>query len=188
MRVGRDSRFLAEAAGLNLYRQQQLEWAGMLHDVGKAKIPPEILFKPAKLTESEYHLVQQHSLYSAQMMEPLCELSFFEEIYDVVLHHHERLDGKGYPAGLKGKNVPHGSRVLLIADTFDAMTHRRAYRPGLPQETAFAELTKFSGTQFDPDLVKVYLQSKATYDQKGISLEQEPVHHFTAATRQKKAA
>lgn len=188
MRVGRDARFLAEAAGLNVHQQQQMEWAGMLHDVGKSMIPRSVLFKPGKLTESEYNLVQLHSVYSAQMMEPLCALEFFGEIHAVVLHHHERLDGRGYPAALLGEKVPRGSRIILIADTFDAMTHRRSYRQGLPVEVAFAELKKFSGTQFDGELVAVYLESKPHFAEKLVPLEQEPVQARTARHHRKKAA
>lgn len=143
----------------------------MLHDVGKAKIPKEVLFKPGPLTEAEYQLVQDHSKFSAQMMEPLTELEFFRHILPVVLHHHERLDGLGYPHGLAGESVPFGSRILLIADTFDAMTHRRSYRKGLDDEVAYAELAKFSGTQFDPNLVKVFIEHKPDFASVPVHLE-----------------
>ena len=181
MRVGRDSRFLAKAAGLSLISQQKLEWAGMLHDVGKARIPKELLFKPAKLTIAEYKLVQEHSRLSAVMMEPLTAFPFFREILSAVLHHHERLDGQGYPFGLQGNEIPFGSRIILIADTFDAMTHRRAYRPGLSEEVAFQELQKFAGTQFDAHLVDIYLKHKPMFHNTLEPLEQTPVITGTEA-------
>jgi putative nucleotidyltransferase with HDIG domain len=159
LRVSQLSRFLAEAAELTEYEKLLAQISGLLHDVGKMKIPKDVLHKPSKLTEEEYMLVQKHSIFSAELLEPLEESSFFREVQLAVLHHHERIDGKGYPFELEGEQIPYISRLILIVDTVDAMTQDRAYRKGLPMEVAYQELEKHSGSQFDKELVTIFIAS-----------------------------
>jgi len=121
--------------------------AGDLHDVGKIGVPDNVLNKPGRLTPEEYALVQRHPETGAHILEPLIDDPL---VLGVVRWHHERWDGKGYPDGLAGDAIPLGARVLAVADTLDAMTSRRAYRDGVPWETAVEEIRRCTGTQFDP--------------------------------------
>ncbi len=159
LRVSYLSRFLADAAGMTSDEILQAQFAGLLHDIGKMKIPIEVLNKPGKLTDEEYHLVKRHSIFSAELLEPLVEDSFFRDIQLLVLHHHERVDGLGYPFNLQGEEIPYISRLILIVDTVDAMTHKRAYRKGLPLSVVYQELEKFAGTQFDAELVAIFIEA-----------------------------
>ena len=149
--------FLATAAGLSETEKLKAQFAGLLHDVGKAKIPTEVLNKPGKLTDAEYSLMKKHALFSAEMLEPLEHSPFFREVQLAVLHHHERVDGQGYPVQLEGEQIPYIARLILIVDTVDAMTQTRAYRKGLPLDVVYRELEKFAGTQFDKELVNIFI-------------------------------
>jgi len=157
VRVSHLSRFLAGAAELSEYEKLLAQFSGLLHDVGKMKIPIEVLNKPGKLTREEYELMQKHSLFSAELIEPLEESQFFREVQLSVLHHHERVDGLGYPLNLEDEQIPYTSRLILIADTVDAMTETRAYRKGLPMPVVYQELEKFAGTQFDKELAMIFI-------------------------------
>ncbi|MGM0608614.1 MAG: HD-GYP domain-containing protein [Candidatus Muiribacteriota bacterium] len=144
---------------------ERLEYAGMLHDIGKIGIIENILNKKGRLTEEEFAIIKKHPVIGADI---LGSVSFLEDIVPIVRHHHERWDGKGYPDGLKGKEIPLGARIIGIADTFDAMTSDRPYRKGLPAEIARAEIERCSGSQFDPELGKVFLK---LFDNKKIVVE-----------------
>jgi putative nucleotidyltransferase with HDIG domain len=157
VRVSQLSRFLAEAAELSEHEILLAQFSGLLHDVGKMKIPIEILNKPGKLKDDEYALVKKHALFSAELLEPFEDSPFFREVQLSVLHHHERVDGKGYPLGLETEQIPYTSRLILIVDTVDAMGQNRAYRKGLPVDVIHRELEKFSGTQFDAELVSIFV-------------------------------
>ena len=159
VRVSQLCRFLAEHAELNSYQQLLAQFSGLLHDVGKMKTPKEILNKPDVLTDDEYNIVKIHPIQSAEILEPLESSSFFREVQVAILHHHERMDGRGYPYGLEGEQIPLISRLVLIVDTVDAMTHARAYRPALSIEDAYSELRKHSGNQFDPEFVSVFIEA-----------------------------
>lgn len=164
IRVSRGSRLLARAAGLDEFDQKLVEFAGLFHDIGKIGIPDDILLKPAKLTEAEFAIMKTHPEKSVQILTPLAGLEFYKRLLPGVLHHHERWDGKGYPGdahhgSMKEEGIPLVSRVILVADTYDAMTADRAYRKGLAPEIAYKELTDFSGRQFDPQLVKIFLEA-----------------------------
>ena len=168
VRVSHLCRFLAQAASLSMEDQIKAQFSGLLHDVGKAKIPLSILNKPGKLTESEYEIMKSHALLSAEMLEPLEEDPFFAQVQEAILHHHERADGRGYPLQLEGETIPYLSRVILIVDTVDAMTQTRAYRKGLPLDVVYRELEKFAGTQFDYDLVGIFIDAhKKAMEQSG---------------------
>lgn len=159
VRVSQLCRFLAGAANMSEEDRLMAQFSGLLHDVGKMKIPVGVLNKPGKLNDDEYQLMKRHAIFSAELLEPLESSQFFREVRLNVLHHHERVDGQGYPFELDGEQVPYLSRLILIVDTVDAMTQTRAYRKGLPMNVVYKELDKFSGSQFDGDLVEVFIKS-----------------------------
>jgi response regulator RpfG family c-di-GMP phosphodiesterase len=127
--------------------------AGDLHDVGKIGVPDSVLNKPGKLTDDEFDLIKKHPSTGAHILEPLIDDPL---VLGVVRWHHERWDGHGYPDKLAGTDIPLPARVLAVADTLDAMTSHRAYRSGLPWETAVAEIRRCSGAQFDPEIVAAF--------------------------------
>jgi HD-GYP domain-containing protein (c-di-GMP phosphodiesterase class II) len=133
---------------------QNLEVAALLHDIGKIGIPDAILRKPGKLDSNEYTLMKRHSEYGWLVLRVL---PGFQHAALDILHHHESLDGKGYPAGLKGAEIPIVSRIVCVIDAFDAMVSSRPYRQGLPFEEAVRRLILSSGTQFDPEVVQCFL-------------------------------
>jgi putative two-component system response regulator len=128
--------------------------AGYLHDIGKIGIREAVLNKPGKLDRDERSLIEQHPVVAGRILGPISELS---EIIQIVVHHHERYDGAGYPDGLEGGAIPLGARILAVADTYDALTSRRPYRDALEQEEALRILEEASGTQFDPVIVSAFL-------------------------------
>jgi HD-GYP domain-containing protein (c-di-GMP phosphodiesterase class II) len=139
--------------GLSDEETRQIEIAAVLHDLGKIGIPDEILKKPSRLTTEEQSIMRRHPEFGWVVMRniPGCELA---SLY--ILHHHEMWDGGGYPAGLKGKEIPFGARVVAVADAFDAMTSDRCYRKGMSVQKAVATLERFAGTQFDADVVETF--------------------------------
>jgi HD-GYP domain-containing protein (c-di-GMP phosphodiesterase class II) len=132
----------------------QVEVAALLHDVGKIGVPDTILKKPGPLTPDERALINRHPEYSWSILRLFPGL---EEASLYALHHHESLDGKGYPAGLKGNDIPLVSRIICVIDAFDAMVSNRCYRPGLPHSDAIARLLQNSGSQFDPEVLKAFI-------------------------------
>lgn len=165
LRVGEYSRLLAKSAGLSEYQQKVAEFSGILHDVGKIGIHPSITHKPGKLTLDEYELMKDHAVFSEEIIQPLGIHEFFRQVIPAVRGHHERVDGKGYPDKLHGEDIPVLSRVILIVDTLDAMGQDRAYRKGLPLERIYQEIQKYSGTQFDPVMAKIFLESHKYWSQ-----------------------
>ncbi len=133
---------------------KNLEYGSLLHDIGKIGIPDAILRKPGKLTEDEWKVMKTHPSVGYKILH---RIEFLEEVSQVVLHHHEKWDGSGYPTGLKGDNIPLGSRIFAVVDTVDAMTSERPYRDALSFEAAADELTKWSGIQFDSRVVEAFL-------------------------------
>jgi len=154
MRVAYYSLTLGKSLGLSDEELYELELAALCHDVGKIAVPDDVLMKPARLTEEEFLKMKVHPTKSAEILQ---DFDYLDHIAFIAKHHHERYDGRGYPDGMKGEEIPVFSRIILIADTFDAMTSTRPYRKGLPYEVAFAELEEFSGSQFDPELVKYFI-------------------------------
>ena len=132
----------------------ELEVSALFHDLGKIGVPDAVLKKPSRLTDEEF---LEMKLHPSKSFEILQDFPIFEKMAINAKYHHERFDGRGYPEGLKGESIPLYSRIILIADTFDAMTSTRPYRKGLPFEVAFAELREFSGTQFDPMVVEKFI-------------------------------
>jgi len=153
-RVSRYSVLLGKYLGLSDKDLKTLEIGGLFHDIGKIGIPDSILLKEAKLTDDEYSEIKNHPSIGAHI---LCNAVAFQDIIPVVKHHHERFDGNGYPGKLKGSDIPYLARIAAVADTFDAMTSRRTYRDSLPIDVVKAEIEKCSGTQFDPEIAKVFL-------------------------------
>ncbi len=154
MRVAYYSLTLGKELGLDAEALYNLELAALFHDIGKIAVPDAVLNKPARLTEDEFLVMKSHPSKSAEILKGF---SPFEDIAIWAKHHHERYDGRGYPDAMKGEDIPLYSRIILIADTFDAMTSTRPYRKGLAYEVAFAELIEFSGSQFDPHLVEHFI-------------------------------
>ena len=147
MRVGQE-------LGLDESALQDLEVAALLHDIGKIGIPDSILRKPAKLDNDEYDLMKKHPEYGWAVLRMI---PGFERASLYILHHHESVDGKGYPAGLKDSEIPLASRIVSVTDAFDAMVSSRPYRTGLPFEEAVRRLIAGSGTQFDASVVQSFL-------------------------------
>ena len=173
-RVGEMARKLARDAGLNEYEQKLAEFAGLFHDIGKIGIAQEIIAKPGKLDPRELAIMKEHPVISEQIIEPLAHHRFFQEILPAIRGHHERVDGQGYPDKLLGDEVPLMARIILVVDTFDAMSQTRAYRKGLPHEIVYAELKRCAGTQFDSQLVDIFLQAHKTWS--ALESDQETLH------------
>jgi putative nucleotidyltransferase with HDIG domain len=132
-----------------------LRLGGPLHDIGKLAVSNEVLRKPGQLDEREMDEIRQHPSIGAKM---LMRLSAFREALPYVLYHHERWDGTGYPSGKSGEAIPIEARVLAVADAFDAMTSDRPYRTALTRDEALAEVARGAGTQFDPEIARVFLE------------------------------
>ncbi|MBQ9275611.1 MAG: response regulator [Succinivibrio sp.] len=154
-RVAQYSRLLAALDGCDKQRQQEIYYMGMLHDIGKIGIPDTIITKPDKLTDEEFAKVKSHPQIGGGILDMITD---FPELGVGARWHHERYDGKGYPDGLKGEQIPAPARLIAVADTYDALTSRRSYRDILPQSVVRAELQKGSGTQFDPHYAELMLK------------------------------
>jgi HD superfamily phosphohydrolase YqeK len=153
-RVSRGSVMIAREIGMRAERVEAIRYAGMLHDVGKLGVPTKVLQKTGKLTEEEYAAIQLHPMRGLDIVR---EIGFLDEALAGIMHHHERIDGRGYPMGLAGDEIPEFARVLAVADAFDSMTSTRSYRGARPVAEAIEELRKWSGTQFDPAFVDAFV-------------------------------
>jgi HD domain len=149
-RVGDAARVLGTELGWEGDRLEALGQAGLLHDVGKIGVSTRVLQKDGRLTEDEYDAIKLHPLHGVEVVG---DITFLEDARAGIMHHHERFDGKGYPSGLAGPDIPIFARILNIADAFDCMTSVRSYRPARPVEEAIDELIRCKGSQFDPELV-----------------------------------
>jgi len=153
---------IGKAVGLSNQQYDELELFSTLHDIGKIGIDNQILNKPAKLTEEEWVIMRKHSEigYRIAMASPeLMSIAYY------ILTHHERWDGSGYPQGLKGENIPKLSRILALADAYDAMTEDRPYRKGMPKQEAIDEIIRNIGTQFDPELAEIFIKIVISKDE-----------------------
>ena len=139
---------------LNPEEMETLKNAAVLHDIGKIGVDCCILIKDSSLTPEEWEKIRQHSVIGASLLKEITSLEMASEL---VLHHHERFDGKGYPSGLKGEDIPLGARLIAIADAFDTMTTGRSYHPALTTDQAIQELQNFAGTQFCPVAVSAFV-------------------------------
>jgi HD superfamily phosphohydrolase YqeK len=155
-RVSRGAVMIATEIGMRQERVGAIRYAGMLHDVGKLGVPTSVLQKRSSLTDDEYAAVQLHPMRGLDIVR---EIGFLDEALAGIMHHHERIDGRGYPMGLAGDEIPEFARVLAVADAFDAMTSDRSYRGARPVPEAVAELRKWAGKQFDPAFVDAFVSA-----------------------------
>lgn len=153
-RVAVYSRKIAEKLGFPKSKCKQIYYAAMLHDIGKCYVPDEILKKPTKLTEEEFNIIKLHPIKGAEMVK---NLSSLPDVRDGVLYHHERYDGKGYPNGVIGEDIPIVGRIICVADSYDAMHSSRVYREKMENDEIIEELKRNKGTQFDPRIVDAFL-------------------------------
>jgi putative nucleotidyltransferase with HDIG domain len=145
---------LAERLGVNGADLETLKRGAILHDIGKIGVPDTILRKPSKLTDAEWTEMRRHVQYGYDMLK---DIAFLQDAAKIVLHHHERFDGLGYPNKASREDILFGARIFVVADTFDAMTSERPYRRALPYEQTKAEIHRCAGTQFDPKVVETFL-------------------------------
>jgi HD-GYP domain-containing protein (c-di-GMP phosphodiesterase class II) len=153
-RVARYATDIAVEIGLDSEFKRTLGFAGRVHDIGKVGISRTYLDKQGELTRDEMKEIQRHPLLSYEIV---LEVTSLENVANIVLHHHERVDGHGYPHGLVEEAIPLGSRILCVADSFDAMTSERSYKPAMKVETALHELEQGASTQFDPGIVQAFI-------------------------------
>lgn len=132
-----------------------MRYGSILHDIGKLAIPDNILLKSGKLSDEEYELLKSHSEKGVEFIK---DLKFLEDIMSIVRNHHERIDGKGYPDGLKGDEIERLTKIVTIADAYDAITSEREYRDALDEKEAIEELIKHKGTQFDSCLLDEFIE------------------------------
>ena len=154
-RVSGYASLLARALGLSDDSVQMISYAANLHDIGKVGIGDAVLFKPGKLTDEEFSIIKQHPVIGAKI---LMQSNYTHELVQIVLHHHERYDGRGYPGKLAGEEIPIGSRILAIADSIDAMTSKRVYRDSMSLEYCRKEIERNLGVMYDPAIGKVALE------------------------------
>lgn len=154
-RVTLYSMILSHSLGLTKDFIENIETAGLLHDIGKIGIPQSILCKPGKLTDEEYANMKLHPAHGKKMIMEVRQLSL---ISDWINAHHERWDGRGYPSGIAGEDIPLAARIIALADTYDAMTSTRSYRKALTHEEAISEIQRCSGSQFDPNLAQKFIE------------------------------
>ncbi len=134
---------------------EEIKNSGFLHDIGKVRIPDEILYKSSRLTDEEFAIMKQHPVIGEEILKGIPGLA---HVLPVVRHHHERWDGKGYPDGISGENIPFAARIVALCDSFDAMVSDRPYRQGMPLDSAIAEIRKGAGTQFDPLMAETFIR------------------------------
>jgi HD superfamily phosphohydrolase YqeK len=159
-RVSRGSVMIAQEIGMRPERVEAIRYAGMLHDVGKIGVPTKVLQKDGKPTEEESAALQLHPMRGLEIVR---EIGFLDEALAGIMHHHEKVNGRGYPMGLAGEEIPEFARVISVADAFDAMTSARSYSAARPIEEAVEELLKCSGSQFDPVMVEAFLRALETH-------------------------
>lgn len=154
LRVTQYATVLGEKLDLNCQDMRALQFGSMLHDIGKIGISNEILQKKGKLSSDEFQVMREHPLIGARIVETV---DFLQDAIPAITHHHEMYDGKGYPDGLKGRDIPLIARILTVPDFFDALTTERPYRDALPAETVLARIREGSGKLFDPDIASFFL-------------------------------
>jgi putative nucleotidyltransferase with HDIG domain len=151
--VARYAREVARMLGLDEREQELIHTAGLLHDIGKFILPDSVLFANRKLTDEEWELIKLHPEQGAKLVE---RIEGYGPVAEIVLHHHERYSGGGYPTGIAGEQIPLGARILSAADTYDVMTARDSYRRPVSSEAALAELRRVAGSQLDPQVVDAF--------------------------------
>lgn len=170
-RVTLFSLIIAKELNLDDSFMEQIELSGLLHDIGKIGVPEDILCKPGKLTDEEYKIIKLHPERGKKILKGISKLS---NVSIWLASHHERWDGRGYPQGMAGEEIPIAARILAIADTYDAMTSNRSYRKGLPHEVAREEIKKCAGSQFDPAMVDIFLKVEKVFE----DAAQNPLEYY----------
>lgn len=161
-RVANYAKLIGPALNLSIFDQNMLYIGALLHDIGKVTIPETILKKSSKLTTSEYEIIKTHPQAGIEVLESVFPETPLE-IKDMILHHHERIDGEGYPSNLKGNEIPYLARILSVIDSYDAMTSNRCYQKRLTLGHTMNELIKGKNTQFDAEIVEIF---KNTWEDK----------------------
>ncbi|MGB6453811.1 MAG: HD-GYP domain-containing protein [Streptosporangiaceae bacterium] len=159
-RVSRGAVMIARKISMSSARTEAIRFAGMLHDVGKLGVPTQVLQKTGPLTEDEFAAIQLHPMRGLEIVR---EIGFLYEALNGIMHHHERIDGCGYPMGLAGHEIPEFARVIAVADAFDSMTTTRSYREAKSIDLAESELRRGAGTQFDPLIVEAFIAAVAQW-------------------------
>jgi putative nucleotidyltransferase with HDIG domain len=163
--VSRYSVAIAQAMNLPLRDIEEIKIGAILHDVGKIGISEEILGKQSKLTAEEFEIMKKHPIHSARIVAPL---HLPKNCLQVIKYHHERPDGKGYPYGLVDEEIYIGAKIVMVADTFDAITSHRPYREGKPKEVAIEEILRYSGSQFDPQVAETFINILPQMNKSGV--------------------
>ena len=166
---------LAQALGKPQEYVERIRVAGLFHDIGKIAVPDDILMKEGPLSDAEYEVIKEHPEHGAQILAAVSQLF---DILPAVRYHHERYDGKGYPQGLKGDEIPESARIIAVADAFDAMVSTRRYRRSMSLECAVKELIEGKDTQFDGRMVDIFLPLLEHYEDileemKGVKINEE---------------
>jgi HD-GYP domain-containing protein (c-di-GMP phosphodiesterase class II) len=182
IRVAHYSLILGQYLEFDTLKLYELELSALFHDIGKITVPLNILCKPSGLTNDEFKIMKKHPEMSYEI---LSAFKGFQQIAKNAKYHHEHFNGKGYPDKIAGDTIPLCSRIILIADTYDAITSSRIYREGMNAEVAFEELIQFSGTQFDPKLASTFVEAMRHFQR---SQKQDNVIPLFPAAVQKKAA
>ncbi|MEY3369438.1 MAG: hypothetical protein RLZZ361_108 [Cyanobacteriota bacterium] len=154
-RVYKISKELGKMFDLPENDQFNLEGGALLHDIGKIGIKDDVLFKPSSLTQDEYSIMKTHVILGANIVSQIPDL---KRCLEPILFHHERIDGKGYPHGCTGKEIPMIAKITSVADAYDAMTTNRVYMPARSPEAGLEEVIRFSGTQFEPEVVEAFVE------------------------------
>ncbi len=185
-RVSRIAGAIARELGLSEKHIDEVELAGLLHDIGKIGVEDRVLMKPSRLDPDETELMRRHPIFGAAILEPSVAL---RPLAPIVLHHHENFDGTGYPEGLKGEAIPIGSRIMIVADAYEAMTSNRVYRKAIGHEKAMEQLNKFKGTQFDPRIVRALQEVVAKRGPEAFEIsELPPINYETLADLRRRLA
>ena len=154
-RVAEYNRGTAVTLGLSYSDTNNSVMAGLLHDIGKIGVPDHVLLKQGKLTDEEFELIKKHPEFGWMALKSVRE---FEEVSLMLLHHHERIDGGGYPGKLKGAQIPLGAKIIAVSDSYDALTTNRPYRTARSQGEALEELVRCRGTQFEPEVLDAFVK------------------------------
>jgi len=177
MRVDRYSQIIAGSLGLGERERADLRAAAILHDIGKIGISDLILAKAGPLTDEERTVIKDHPRLGYEILKPLPQ---YEAILPAILHHHERYDGSGYPAGIAGEGIPLFARIIAVADTYDAILSTRPYRSGATHDVAAREIRKFSGKQFDPVVVEALFACENTVNHEVCAAGAGDSHHLVS--------
>lgn len=175
------SRILAYDLGMSRDEAETIHIAGHLHDIGKIGIPDLVLQKPGKLTDAEWEIIKQHPRIGADIVHPITELAPLNGIAGIILHHHEKYDGSGYPHALSGEDIPIGARIIAVADSMSAMLQHRPYSRPMDFNSALRDILELSGEHYDPQVVRALNRTRRTIEKKLPELKKASKPFFTPA-------